>query len=452
MKRKIANLCVLAFLLGFFQAQAQEFNPEKLDKYLEQLDIHNKAMCSVAIARAGSIVYQNQIGFASVQENKKTDGETIFRIGSISKTFTSVIVLQLIEEGRLSQDTPLSVFYPGIRNAAVITVSHLLRHRSGIHNFTADESYLTMMTSFQTKEDMLSMMASLPSDFTPGAKMSYSNTNYVLLGYIIEEITSSTLGEQLRKRITGPLGLKHTSYGGEINTDENQAASYRFENGSWVLQPETDMSIPHGAGALVSTPEDLVLFIQGLFSGKLVSETSLTSMKTMQDGYGMGMFRMPFYDRYGFGHNGGIDGFVSTVVYFPEDTVAFAAVSNGVNCLFNTMSIGILSIYFNKPFDLPDFSEKPVTISMKDLKEYAGYFTSEEVPLDIELTVKKNSLFGRAAGQEEFPLTPYSTTEFRFEQAGIVVKFSPGSTGSVDYDSFVMIQGGRKVIYSRKDK
>jgi CubicO group peptidase (beta-lactamase class C family) len=135
------------------------------------------------------------------------------------------------------------------------------------------------------------------------------------------------------------------------------------------------MSIPGGAGAIVSTPTDLVKFIEALFSLKLVSNTSLSQMKTLTDGFGMGMFQIPFYEKRAYGHNGGIDGFASNLAYFPEEGLAIAYCTNGQAYPMNNILIGVLSIYFNKPYPIPTFNTTPVSLKTEDLDKYLGVYS-----------------------------------------------------------------------------
>jgi D-alanyl-D-alanine carboxypeptidase len=210
------------------------------------------------------------------------------------------------------------------------------------------------------------------------------------------------------------------------------------------------MSIPHGAGAIVSTPNDLTVFITALFANKLISEKSLNKMKEIKEGYGKGLIRFPFGKKSAYGYNGGIDGFISNLAYFPNERVALSVTANGMNYNFNDILIGVLSIYFNVPFEIPDFEAKEITIDGEELKNYEGEFSSKSLPLKITLKVKDDQLYGQATGQSEFPLTPFSKTEFRFEQAGIVIEFAKDNTGKIQYASFILNQSGGKFPYQKE--
>lgn len=439
----------LMFFICISSVSAQGFDKAKLDQYLETLETHEKAMFSLAILENGESIYQKSIGFADVENQQKANKDTQYRIGSISKVFTSTMIFQLIDEGKLSLDTKLSKYYPKVKNATKITISMLLSHRSGIHNFTNTPEYKQYMTQPKTKTAMVNLIEDLDSDFTPDSAANYSNSGYVLLGFILEDITKDSYANQLQNRIATKLNLERTLYGSSIKVEDNQAKSYNYNAKGWLPDTETDMSIPHGAGAIISTPSEVATFLSALLTGKLVSADSLTKMKEINQGYGRGLSQFPFYDKKAFGHNGGIDGFSSIAGYFEADGVAFALTSNGMNYVMNNISIAILSIYFGRAYDVPDFSQKPIELPEKDLVNYEGVFSSQAIPIKITVKVNGGDLTAQSPGQPVLKLTPYSTTEFRFEPAGIVLIFSTDGN-MVDYSTFQLKQGGGNFKFTKE--
>ena len=450
MKTKSASALFLLIIFYSNLSAQHSFDKTKLDDYLSLLNENNKAMMGVVFAHDDTVDYKNYIGFASVQDGIENSETTKFRIGSITKMFTAAMIFQLIDEKKLTLETKLADFYPQILNSKKITISDLLRHRSGIHNITSDPDYSQYMSLGKSKDEMLKLIAALKPDFMPNEKTAYSNSNYILLGYIIEDVTNSTYKQELEKRIAGKLKLVDTYYGSKINVQQNEAASYKFEKDTWKIQPETDMSIPHGAGAVVSTAKDLTTFISALFNRQLITESSLKQMMKIKDGLGRGLMRFPFYDKTAYGHNGGIDGFVANAAYFPDENVAVAVTANGMNTNFNDILIGILSIYFNIPYEMPDFSAKEIQLSVEELEKYVGEFSSQQLPLKITLKVDGGVLYGQATGQAAFPLTAFSASEFHFEQAGLVIKFSTDDAGTILYNAFELNQGGGKFHYEKQ--
>jgi hypothetical protein len=199
------------------------------------------------------------------------------------------------------------------------------------------------------------------------------------------------------------------------------------------------MSLPGGAGAIVSTPTDLIKFINALFAGKLISPANLELMKTMKDNYGMAMFTIPFYDKKGFGHTGSIDGFSSFLAYFPEDKLAIAYTSNGVRYSTNDVIIGALSIYFNRPFTIPEF--KTITLSTADLDKYIGKYSSTQINLKIAITKQNTTLYAQATGQRAIPLEAKGGDKFTYTTVGVAIQFDTAK------NSFSLTQGGRTFLF-----
>ena len=443
MKTKIL-FTILLIGLSFGSVCSQSLNKPKLDSLFCILSEKNKAMGSIAISKNGTVLYSNAIGysFISVAEKKPALEITKYRIGSISKMFTATMIFQLVEEGKIKLESTLNIHFPTLPNADKITISNLLNHRSGLHNFTDEPDYLTYMTQPKTQDEMVEIISKYPVDFEPNEKASYSNSNYVILGYLIEKISKQSYAKNLKKRITSKIGLSNTYVGGKTNLDDNECYSYKYLI-NWQQQPETDMSIPGGAGSIVSTPTDLTKFIESLFSLRLISKNSLDQMKTMTDGYGMGMFQFPFYTKKALGHNGGIDGFASNVAYFPEDSLAVAYCTNGQVYPMNSILLGVLSICFNKPYSIPTFNT--IALNSEDLDKYLGVYSSLQLPLKITISKNGTTLVAQATGQSSFPLEPTEKDKFKFDQAGVIMEFN------TDKNELTLKQSGGVFLFT-KDK
>lgn len=434
---------VIAIVLGLFLTTSMactqdqlssDFDKDKMDSLFSIIEKNEKAMGSVSIFHNGEEVYQNSLGYADVKKNLIANQGTIYRIGSISKTYTTSIISQLIDENKLSLDTKLQNYFPEIPNASEITIEQMLRHRSGLYNFTNAADLLSWMEQPKSKTELIQIFVDNGTVFSPDEKAEYSNTNFVLLSYIAEEIDGKSFSTILEDRITTPLKLKKTYYGDKINTAKNEALSYK-KGESWELDTESDMSIPVGAGAIVSTPTDINAFYYRLFKGDVVSDKSLIQMRKMVDNFGMGLFQMPFYDKKGFGHTGGIDGFRSMVAYFPNDDVSVALTANSMQMNMNDILIGALSIYYGKDYELPEF--KPtLEIDSDELDIYAGTYSSADFPLKVTIFKQDDVLMGQATGQPAFALEAYEINNFKFDQAGLKLEFLP------EENKMILKQGG----------
>ncbi len=439
MIRKLIITLTLAITisLGF----AQNLNVAKLDSLFQVLESKDKFMGSIAISENGKLLYTKAIGKADIASNIKAGVNTKYRIGSISKLFTSVLVFKAVEVNKLNLNQTIDNYFPSIENAKIITIGNLLNHRSGIHNFTNDEAYLTYNTQAKTQAQMIEIIANGKSDFKPDSTADYSNSNYVLLSYILEKVYKKTYKEILETTIIKPLGLKNTYVGSKINIQNNECYSYSFD-AKWEKESETDMSVPMGAGGVVSNPTDLTTFIHNLFSFKLITEKSVAQLKTMKDGYGMGIFEIPFYDHKGLGHTGGIDGFVSVLSYFPDAQLSVALTSNGMIYENNNIMVAALSSYYGKPFSLPTF--KSILLKTEDLDKYLGEYACPEFPMKITITKDNTKLIAQATGQSAFPLDAIDKDKFEFLRAGIKLDFNPS------VNSMTLKQGGGVYTFIKK--
>jgi len=415
-----------AFLIYLFTAVlpvtgfAQTFNKAKLDSLFTSLAVSNQAMGSITISKNGKMLYSRAIGYSVYTDDKKipTTENSTYRIGSISKIFTAVIVFQLIEEGKTSLETPLENYFPQYPNSAAITISSLLRHTSGIRNMTSIASKETP----RSQEEMLTIIAQRPPKYKPGKKTSYSNSNFLLLGYIIEKICKKSYAEVLMERIVSKIGLTNTYYGHEATMEKDECFPYRFKN-DWEQQPQTDLSIPGASGGVISTPTDMILFIEALFSKKIISENSLYTMKTITDGHGMGFLEFEFDKKKALGYIGGIDEYESVLAYFPGDSLAIALCSNGRVYPMRSIVIGSLSIYYDKIYAIPDF--KKATTKPGHLKKYTGVYASADIPVRIKITRYRQKLMAEPSGYSSYPLESAGFDKFKNDENSVAIEFEP---------------------------
>lgn len=436
---------LLMLIPGFVSANNTSSFPgsSTVDSLFNLIEAYDRGMGAVSVYKNGQKIYGRHYGYSSLEDSVRNDETTLFRIGSVSKTFTATLIFKLIEERRLSLSDPLSKWFPLFGNARAITIQHLLRHQSGLYNFTNDAAYTSWNTSAQTREALLSKLLKYPNVFMPGTKTEYSNTNFVLLSWIAEMASGQTYAQLLKRIVTEPLQLKQT-FSSEPPSAKT-AASY-VKKKFWNREAVTHESIPLGAGALLSTPDDLNLFIQGLFAGKLVSDTSLQKMRniTNETMMGMGFMTAPFYERTAFGHTGGIDGFQSRLFYFPSDSVSIAITSNAVFYPINDITIAILSKLFGKQYSLPVFREG-INVAEKELEQFTGTYSAPGIPIKLTIFIKDGILNGQGTGQPVFPLTCTAPATFSFEQGGIVLEFQPAKK------QMVLVQMGARIVMKKEE-
>ena len=413
-------LLLIVFLCSFLSIAQQK----NLDAFFENLATQNKAMGSISIYKNGKNTYSKHIGFKDFSKKNRANNNTKYRIGSITKTFTATIMLQLIDEGKLTLNTKLSSFFPKLPNASKITIENLLRHQSGLTNITQSDDIRSWIEKTQTRKQMINRFIKNGTQFEPGKKSEYSNTNYVILSYIAEILDKKSFKKILDSRIIKPLKLKRTEFGKSINTKNNEAHAYYFNNNQWnLITMQTHMSAPMGAGAVVSTPSDLNIFYTNLFLGKLISKSSLNNLMKIKKGFGIGVTKFSFKGLEIYGHDGGIDGFQSFALYIPERKISMAFTFNGLQSLMMPLVVSILDKYFENDSSLKRVAS--ITLKPEDLKKYLGVYSGKTFPAKVNFTNKGNILFAEATGQPVFELTAVKKDRFIYDAMGIQFDFNP---------------------------
>ncbi|MDB5242452.1 MAG: serine hydrolase, partial [Spirosoma sp.] len=294
--------------------------------------------------------------------------DTRFRLGSITKQFTAMLIMQLVEQGKLKLDGKITDYlpdYPKITGDK-ITIHHLLTHTSGIPSYTGFPKFFENDSRDPyTPEAFIKKFADLPLEFEPSTKFSYDNSGYFLLGVIIEKVTGKTYATVLKENIFTPLKLSDTGYDLADPLIVKRAAGYEKRNGGYVNAPYLDMSIPYAAGSLYSTVEDLYRWDQALYTDKLLPAKAKETMFT------------PFLANYAYGwgvgktkvgqlkdslllieHGGGINGFNTLISRVPKDRQLVILLNNTGSAPLNTIRTNILNILYGQPVDPP---KKPVT-------------------------------------------------------------------------------------------
>ena len=283
-----------------------------------------------------------------------SDGDAIdpdqpFRVGSVSKPFVATIVLQMVDEGTVDLDTPLSTYLPETPVGADITVRQLLGHDSGIPNYTDQLDFMNKVINDPSDavplRDILGSIDGVPAGEV--GVFSYSNTNYILLGQMIEMLEQDSLNNVLAKRITEPLGLDNTYFADLITPARSDIAlgwSEGFSAGDIPVSYRGIATTAWAAGSLVSTTEDLHGFLTALLQEDLVSIQSLGQMTfTGVDGYGLGLLQAGLGEgKLGYGHSGGIHGYTSTMAMDPISGDAIIVLTNNDRVIADAIAAEII--------------------------------------------------------------------------------------------------------------
>ena len=293
---------------------------------------------SVAVEQRGELLLAKGYGFSDLENSVPATAETVYKIGSITKQFTSSIIMQLVEAGKISLNDPITKYLPNYpMQGNTVTIHHLLTHISGIKSYTSlgpkfwneasrlDLSDSAMIASFQNE----------PFDFVPGAKYQYNNSAYYLLGVIIEKVTGVPYRKYINEKLLPPLGLRNTMFCEESMIIPHRARGYEVRNDKVVNADPISMNTPGAAGSLCSTVLDLLEWRHALFGGRVVTSASLDKMTTpakLNDGsftsygYGLGVGKLDGHRRVS--HGGGINGFITQMAYYPSDDVTVVVLGN----------------------------------------------------------------------------------------------------------------------------
>jgi D-alanyl-D-alanine carboxypeptidase len=444
--RTTAAVFALLFLALFGSGSAQpSLDKDKLDRFLDRLAEKNKGMGSLAIARDGTVLYSHAFGYSHVNgtERKPATPATKYRIASITKPFTAVMILQLVDEGKLQLGDTLDRFFPHIPNAKKITIAHLLGHRSGLPGLAPDGSWGKQP---RTQDEIVARIAQGQPHFEPDAKHQYSNEGYILLGYVIEKAGGKPYQDALKERITTKIGANDTYSFRTGTTDpaRNESTSYRYLDG-WKEAEELDFSVPGAAGAILSTPTDMTKFIQALFDLKLVSKPGLALMTTMRDGEGMGMEPHSFAGKTCYGHTGGSSSAGAWLTYCPEERLALAYTTNMKIYPVKDIVSGVFDIYANRPFEIPTFD--PIEVSPDVLDRYVGVYSPPGAPVRLIITRRGGILYFQPPGEQSaVPLEATAQDKFKIDP-GIFFEFDAAKG-----EMRVRRPGGERVFVKVKEK
>ena len=264
---------------------------EKADEYLKMALNTEQFMGSVLVARSNQIVFMKGYGLANREHEIPNAANTKFRLGSITKQFTAMCILKLQEDGKLSVDDPISRFVPDCSsNWSGIKIRHLLAHTSGIPNFTSFPDYDSTMMLSSPAEKTIQRFRDKPVEFKPGERFAYSNSGYVLLGYIVEKASGKSYEQYVQEVIFKPLGMKDSGYDHFERILPHRATGYTRHDDAWRNSAYIDMTVPNGAGALYSTVADFFLWYKCWRERKILSASSWEAMTTPGKGnYGFGI-------------------------------------------------------------------------------------------------------------------------------------------------------------------
>jgi CubicO group peptidase (beta-lactamase class C family) len=422
---------VLLFLLGVTSGFAQDIKPQ-VDELINAYMKMDKFTGSILIAKDGKILVSKGYGMANRELDVINTPQTKFRLGSVTKQFTALAIMQLQERGLLNVNDPIKKYIPDYPSGDKITIHHLLTHTSGIPNLTDFPDFTETMMIPSPVEKTIERFKNKPLEFEPGEKFSYSNSGYVLLGYLIEKISGKSYESFLNENIFQPLNMTNTGYDHNSTILKNRASGYSLDKDELINAPYIDMSLPIGGGALYSTVEDLYLWDRALYTEKLVSKASLEKMFTpFKEDYGYGWTITELFKRKRISHSGGINGFSCNISRYVNDDACIIVLSNFEYAPVGQIGKDLAAIVFGEKYELP---KERVEIQV-DPNIYDAYVGEYQIDTNLILNITKedNRLFAQAigTGQPKFEIYPESETKFFLKVVDAQITFVKNEKGIV---------------------
>ncbi len=446
LNRCVLPLACLAALAGPLSA-ADEAS-ERIDAVFAKTAKGHWPGAAVVVLSDGAVAHSKAYGLANVEQGIANTPRTKFRLASVSKSFTALLVLQLVEQGRVSLDDPLEKYVPGIAGGDVMTIHHLLSHTAGMPDFMSFEE-----------------AAKLPRESAPGERLNYSNLGFQALGRVVEKVTGEAYEARLRDAILDPLGMKDSGGGWPAGPSEGRATGYLFDPASGgVVLAETSNADP-ASGGLYSTAEDMTRWVKGLLDGRIVSLATLEKAWTpvaLNDGrrgaYGYGFMLTPYRGLREVAHGGDISGFNTYFAIYPTEKLAVVVLSNvGMRPPGPVPEAGAVAHEIADAVAGDRLGPRwPPTIALAPgvLERYVGrYRIDAPAPIvavmgeAIEIRRDGERLIAKGK-QGEAEIFPESETEFHSKEGPVGISFVRGANG-VPKQAIVTLMGLREFHITR---
>lgn len=422
-------------------AQSKE---EQLHKLMEAYASTNKLNGTVLIAQNNKILLSQGYGFRNVTDSLRNEVNTIFQVGSVTKQLTATVILKLQEMKKISIQDKLSKYFTDFPNGENITIENLLTHTSGIYNYTDDRVFMqTQALQPTNREKMLASFKDKPLKFVPGSDWEYSNSNYVLLGYIIEIVSRKPYEQVVRELILKPLKMNSTGFDYKTLKNDNTAQGYTVYSKEGNKESvEFDPTVSYAAGSMYTTTGDLYKWQKGMAENKIIKKSSFDKASTPNKyNYGYGIYINLFNNKKYIAHGGLTFGYTSYVGRLEEDDVSIIILNNIVNYSINDIAKDVLAILYNKPYKLPE-ALKETVLSTEILKKYSG--TYEVSPqFTIAVTIENNQIFAQATGQNKVLLSALKEDFFFLKGTDVKIEFKKDASNNIQ--GLLLMEGGQGI-------
>ncbi len=359
-------LAAVFLLFAFQYPSLAQSKAKKIEKLIQSYHDLKQFSGTALVAEKGEVIFKKGFGMANMECNIPNKPDTKFRLGSITKQFTAMLILQLVEEGKVDLQGKLSDYLPYYRKdtGEKVTIHHLLTHTSGIPSYTGLPNFMREVSRDPyAVDDFVQKYCSGDLEFEPGSRYVYNNSGYFILGAVIERVTGTTYEERLKEKIFLPAGMKNSGYDHHDTIIPHRATGYERTFDGYKNAPYLDMSLPYAAGSLYSTVEDLYLWDQALYAEKLLSKKMKelyfkphisAGQGSYAYGWGIGTRSLPESETKlnVIGHGGGINGFNTLIERLVDEKHLIVLLNNSPGASLSAMSEAITRILYDKPYDL----------------------------------------------------------------------------------------------------
>lgn len=402
---------------------------------------------SVLVARGDQVLLDRGYGMANREWSAPNDGDTKFRLASVSKQFTAVGLMILKDRGLVDLDAPIKTYLPDAPAAwDAVTVRGLLTHTAGIPDFTRFENYEQLKRQPATVKDLVALFRDRPLDFQPGERSAYSNSGYVLATAVLEAVSGEPYAEFVSKALFQPLGMSDSGYDSHDAVLARRASGYAPSRDGVRNADYIDMSVPQGAGGLYSTPRDLLKWEQGLFGGRLLTPGSLALLTTPQrDDYAMGLVVKKDDGDTIVSHSGGIEGFNTYMARDVDSETTVIVLGNLNGGAPDKIGASLMTLARGGKVVLQS-ERTAVTLAPDVLRSYEGvYALAPTATLTVKL--ENGKLTAQMTGQGALELFAEKPDTFFLRVVDAQITFTRDAAGAID--GLILHQGGRDMPAKR---
>lgn len=442
------SIISILLLVSAFQSAAQTDSIKlRLHAYLQAQEATGKFRGSVLVAHSDTILVHQGYGPADDELQIANHAQTPYLIGSVTKTFTAVLILQLVQEQKLALEDTLDKFVPGLDNGDKITIHHLLTHTSGLPDYHQLDDWKELATAQWPPGKLIREVNDrLEPDFEPGERFRYCNTGYILLGLILEQVEGKPFAEILDQRIVKPLHLMQTGARDDYEHVPRMAKGYQSRVRETLEAERIHLMQPFASGNMYATTADLHRFMLALSRSALLHADMINQMFSGHTfghyGYGIGIRHQAdtFY-----GHTGRMNGFLATMNWRPAGDLFVLIIANDEYAPIHGMTEDVFAILSGQPYEMP-LPRIPIELSDADAERLVGSYVIREGDT-LHVRYRDHRFFMQETGQQELEIYPETKDTFFFDQLETNVVFQDAANGKLN--TLILRQRRRDIVAKR---